>query len=244
MKKIKLWQWRVFSGIICLLKEEWKKKTALAYHLSNPPLFSLVVQSPFQLNRLLLSEMQMFSWVTFLWNIIAWGLIHAWGTHTRLERGLQLPFENTENDGMAVWPQQLKPLLISFTHGPSGLRMAYLWAFKRLLHTNLFGDRVSRLRSVVTWGQLGLNKQTMLEWPIWSAYWVIVHCVRFRIKNDLGDINSTTVKHTRLLYSYHYFFPHSSSLTAISRCPITRADVEQGFLWMCVQWKRDIMRLW
>lgn len=39
------------------------------YHLSTPPLFALALQLPLRLNGFLL-EMQMFSWMTLLWNIV------------------------------------------------------------------------------------------------------------------------------------------------------------------------------
>lgn len=47
--------------------------------------------------------------------------IHSGDTHTGLERGLRLQYENTADDGIAVWPKQLKPLLMSVTHGAGGL---------------------------------------------------------------------------------------------------------------------------
>lgn len=58
-------------GMISLLKEgEQKKKNSTSlYHPSNPPLFPLVLQLPFRLNGFLL-EMQMFSRVTLLQNIV------------------------------------------------------------------------------------------------------------------------------------------------------------------------------
>lgn len=42
-------------------------------------------------------------------------------THAALERGLQREFENTESNGISVWLKQLKPLLMSETHGASRL---------------------------------------------------------------------------------------------------------------------------
>lgn len=55
-------------------------------------------------------------------------------THAALERGLQREFENTESNGISVWLKQLKPLLMSETHGASRLELAHKWVFKPLFH--------------------------------------------------------------------------------------------------------------
>lgn len=48
--------------------------------------------------------------------------IHRGNTHTGLECGLQLKFENTENDLIACClAETIEPLLMSVTHGASGL---------------------------------------------------------------------------------------------------------------------------
>lgn len=117
MWEIKSWQWVEFSSLWGW-SVFWKRstqKTALGFYpFINSPLFPLVLQLPFQLNGFL-SEMQIFSWVTLLCNIIEWSL-HSFtkgGKPTRLKRRLQLQFENTENDETDVWLKQLKPLLMS-----------------------------------------------------------------------------------------------------------------------------------
>lgn len=108
--KMKMWQWIEFSTLwgwsVFWKKSKKKKKSSSFYHLSSPPLFPLVHQFPFQLNGFL-SEMQMFSWVTFLWNIVEWSPLSFMGdTHAALERGLQREFENTESNGISVWLKQ------------------------------------------------------------------------------------------------------------------------------------------
>lgn len=59
-----------FLGMISLLKEGPAQKTTAAfYHASNPPLFPPLLLLPFPFNGFL-SEMQMFSRVTLLRNIV------------------------------------------------------------------------------------------------------------------------------------------------------------------------------
>lgn len=151
--------------MITLLKERGEqnktKNSSSFYHPSNPPLFLLLLQLPFLLNGFL-SEMQMFSRVTLLWNIVEWSppFIHSGDTHTGPRVcGIQLRFESTENYGNPVCLIQSKALLMSVTHGAGGLQRAQKWVFKPRLHS--FLSWRSCYKAWVT-GDLGI---------VWFKYW-------------------------------------------------------------------------
>lgn len=107
-----------------LLKEERTKKKKLHQLLSSikPSSVPSSATVAFLIEWVLVRDANVFM-DDVLWEYcrVKPPFIHSGDTHIGLARGLQLQYENTENDGFAVWLKQSKPLLLSVTHGASGL---------------------------------------------------------------------------------------------------------------------------
>lgn len=118
------WHWMEFSslrGWSLFWKRSEQRNSTTLYHPSKPPSVPSSATVVFPIEWVLVRDANVFMGDVAL--EYCWAkppFIQSREAHTCLERGLQLQFKNTENDGIAVWPEQLKPLLMSGTHGASG----------------------------------------------------------------------------------------------------------------------------
>lgn len=161
-----------------------KENTAPAFIIHQTPLCSLQCYSCLSNWMGSCQRCKCFHGWRSLWNIVERSP-HSFAvgdTHTGPERGLRLQFDNTENDGIAVWLKQSRPLLMSVTHGASGLQLAHKWVLTPLIR-RLFAQfclEIAFQGSGHRW--LGDSLIWVLKWATLSAYWVRVNQWEYGIK--------------------------------------------------------------